>query len=178
VRILLAEVIMARQRATKRKPSGTVIAGTGESPDTLAKKASPVAASVNLVGIFIEDCSARRTVEGFTDSEKTQIHVALKEAGIGRPEEEGNTFYVFLSYSLRAYDKLGPEESDPPAVEMTCRFVLAYSIPSFDGISDENLVAFGRTSGVFSAWPYWREFVHMMSLRLSVPPIVLPTYRI
>jgi hypothetical protein len=168
---------MARKRATKHKPSGRVIAATGESPSTLAKKASPVAASVNLESIFIEECSARRTVEAFTDSEKTQIHVALKEAAIGRPEE-GKTFYVFLSYSLRAYDKLEPAESDPPAVEITCRFVLAYSIPTFEGLSDENLIAFGRTSGVFSAWPYWREFVHSMSLRLSIPPIILPTYRI
>ncbi len=81
-----------------------------------------------------------------------------------------------IPFSLKAYD--GEEAAtQPPDVEITCRFVVLYRVPSFDGITNDSLHAFARTSGVFSVWPYWRELVQSLSLRLSVPPIILPTYR-
>jgi len=141
-----------------------------------AQLALPVAAIVNLETILVEECSAKRVADVFTDPDDAKIVVAIK-AGVGRPPKDGEKFYINLSFALRAFKKEENEKSDPPTVEILCRFVLVYRVPSFEGLSDENLIAFGRTSGVFSAWPYWREFVHSSSFRLSVPPIVLPTYR-
>ncbi|HEV3311524.1 MAG TPA: hypothetical protein VG815_13510, partial [Chloroflexota bacterium] len=64
-----------------------------------------------------------------------------------------------------------------PAARIECHFVLVYSIRSFEGITDDQIAAFARTSGVFNVWPFWRQAVHTASLHLGLPAIVLPTHR-
>ena len=92
--------------------------------------------------------------------------------------EDKRLFNVLIRFVLKVHRKETGSENPEPAVEISCRFVLVYFVKSMEGITEENLIAFGRTSGVFSAWPYWREFVHSTSLRLGVPSLVLPTFRI
>ncbi len=145
--------------------------------------AAPVASVVNLQDIFIEECSARRTPAGFSSSDKHSAWTSVEKEAIGRLDAKG-LLYIKLPFSMKIQqeiNQLDDEEAlaaSTPAVEIRCRFVLVYGLSSYDGLSDENLSAFAQTSGIFSAWPYWREFVHSASMRLSIPPIVLPTYRI
>jgi hypothetical protein len=145
--------------------------------------AAPVASVVNLQDIFIEECSARRTPAGFSSSDKHHAWTSVEKEAIGRLEAKG-LLYIKLPFSLKIHQKINQLDDEEalaastPAVEIRSRFVLVYGLSSYDGLSDENLSAFAQTSGVFSAWPYWREFVHSASMRLSIPPIVLPTYRI
>ncbi len=145
--------------------------------------ATPVASVVNLQDIFIEEYSARRTPAGFSSSDKHHAWTSVEKEAIGRLEAKG-LLYIKLPFSLKIHQKISQLDDEEalaastPAVEIRSRFVLVYGLSSYDGLGDENLSAFAQTSGVFSAWPYWREFVHSASMRLSIPPIVLPTYRI
>jgi hypothetical protein len=175
----------SREETTDKADSASVpemvAIKSGKSRSAAVELGSPVAAIVNLENILIEECFAKRTVEGFRDPAKTDVIVGVEDAGISRAKD-AKRFHVHLKFVLRAFNKEGGEKAEEkdrkPAVEITCRFVLVYGLPSFDGLTDENFAAFGSTSGVFSVWPYWREYVHSTSLRLSVPPLVLPTFRV
>ncbi len=144
--------------------------------------AASVASVVNLQDIFIEECSARRTPEGASIGDVNRAWSSVEKETIGRLEAKG-LLYIKLPFLLRVQRKISDLDDEEalaaitPAVEIRCRFVLVYAISSYEELSDENLAAFAQSSGVFSAWPYWREFVHSASLRLSISPIVLPTYR-
>jgi hypothetical protein len=139
--------------------------------------ASPVAAKVQFLNILADELSASRTVEGFGDPESVRIENRVVDAGVAVPDGT-KVLNVIMRFSLKVYPKDAEEGSDKPVVEISCRLVAIYFLPSMEGIGEENLIAFGRTSGIYSAWPYWRELVHSTSLRLSVPSIVLPTFRI
>lgn len=57
------------------------------------------------------------------------------------------------------------------------RYGLAYSIKSLEGITTDQINAFGNIVGVNNAWPYWREFVQSMINRMNLPPLTLPLLR-
>jgi hypothetical protein len=147
-----------------------------ESQNLILELASPVASIVNLEAIVTQECSAKRGVDDLPDDDNALIDLNVETDAIGRVEEQG-LINISISFLLRGYADKNLTDSQPPVVEIASRFLLVYRVLTFDGLSDENLYAFATTSGVFSVWPYWREFVHSSSFRLSIRPIVLPTYR-
>ena len=124
----------------------------------------------------MDDSYARRTAQAYTDPDAVRVVMGVGEAEVGE-DDPLDRFFVRLRFTLKIVEKEA-EEPSPSLVEMMARFVILYDLPKSDGITREGLVTFAGSSGVFSVWPYWREFVHSMSLRLAVPPIILPTYRI
>jgi hypothetical protein len=165
---------MAKKPASKKTGSiGRQGAVAAFSPRELA---SPVAAVAQLSNIIMDDSYARRAAQAYTDPDTVQVVMAVDEAEVGEavPPER---FFVRLRFTLKIVQK-GAEDPKEPLVDMMARFVILYDLPKDNSISAESLTAFAGSSGVFSVWPYWREFVHSTSLRLAVPPIILPTYRI
>jgi hypothetical protein len=164
----------------KRKASGSSRAKS-ESPElnsdalSAMQLASPVAAIVNLSAVIAQEFSAFRTAEGMPDVESAVVDLSLKVSEVSRVDQE-HTLHVSVSFELKVHDATRKEDKKRPLVVIACKLLLVYDVPTFDGLSDENLVAFAQTSGTFSAWPYWREFVHSSSFRLGIEPIVLPTY--
>jgi hypothetical protein len=56
-------------------------------------------------------------------------------------------------------------------------FVLHYEVPGFEGLTNANIAAFGELNGLYNAWPYWREFVQSMTVRMGLPPLTMPVFR-
>ena len=86
-----------------------------------------------------------------------------------------NTLVVTVMFSLQAHHK------DTPKVDflsLDTVFRLVYTLESVKGISQEQVDAFGQANGVFNAWPYWREYVQSTTVRMGLPPLVLPVFRI
>lgn len=162
---------MAKRKGSK----GTESAQAAGSPPP-REPASPVAAAAQLSNIIMDDSYARRTAQAYTDPDAVQVVMGVGEAEVGE-DDPLDRFFVRLRFNLKVVEK-GAEEPRPTLVEMMARFVILYDLPGRDGITREDLIAFAGSRGVFSVWPYWREFVHTMSLRLAIPPIILPTYRI
>jgi hypothetical protein len=161
----------------KKKASKGVESGQGsESPASPRELASPVAAVVQLSNIIMDDSYARRTAQAYTDPDTVQVVMGVGEAEVGE-DDPLDRFFVRLRFTLKIVEKEAGEPK-PSLVEMMARFVILYDLSERGGITRDGLVAFAGSSGVFSVWPYWREFVHSTSLRLAVPPIILPTYRI
>lgn len=151
-----------------------------ERPESIAADlrvtASPVAAVARLTHILMDDSHAKRTVEGYTDPDTVRLKMGVHDAEVGN-SEQSDKFFVRLGFTLKLENKEA-DSAERPVVEIMARFVILYDLPEKEGITHENLIAFAQTSGVFSIWPYWREFVHSMSMRMGVPSIVLPTRRI
>lgn len=141
-------------------------------------RGSSIAASVHLREIFFDDLFARRKPQAFRSSDLSKAHVLAGPEKIDVVRsEDAREFIIRINFVLKAVEAEAAEFSDPD-LEIGCRTVLIYQIPNLDGVDEQQLIAFGQTSGVFSAWPYWREFVQSTTYRLSVPQIILPTYRV
>ena len=69
-------------------------------------------------------------------------------------------------------------ENDGPCVDMEATFVVSYGAENLTGLGAENFSSFGALNGVFNAWPYWRELLHNLTLRMGLPAFVLPVLRI
>lgn len=165
----MAKKRSARQSAPKKERAPD--AGS-QNPYEIA---SPVAGVARLNRIFMDDSQARRAVKTSTEADGVEILINTSEAEVSANRDK-NSFFIRVRFHVNVYPKKGSEGENPLA-EVMARFVALYEVESFEGISEDNLEAFAKTSGIFSLWPYFREYVHSMTLKMSVPAIVLPTYR-
>jgi len=69
-------------------------------------------------------------------------------------------------------------ENDGPCVDMESTFLVSYGAGNLTGLGEENFRSFGALNGLFNAWPYWRELLHNLTLRMGLPAFVLPVLRI
>jgi hypothetical protein len=69
-------------------------------------------------------------------------------------------------------------EGEASPINIDATFVLTYALPNADEYSDEVLEDFARINSVFNAWPYWREYIQATAARMSLPPVVLPVFRL
>jgi preprotein translocase subunit SecB len=92
-----------------------------------------------------------------------------------KADKEQSGIGVRLRFTLIAkYAEAAGEE----LLRIEAAFVLRYRIPSFEGIGDKNIEAFGKLNGLFNAWPYWREFVQSTTVRMGLPALTVPMYRV
>jgi hypothetical protein len=166
---------MAKRKLLRKSDLDEPVSKSRATRTSVQELASPVAGVVNLVAIFATEFSATRAGSGIPGPDKASIDMTVKVDEIEQADED-KMLTVIILFSLRIYDATEKERREQPAVEIKCKLIVVYHISSFDGLSKENYGAFAHTSGVFSAWPYWREFVHSSSFRLGIEPIVLPTY--
>jgi preprotein translocase subunit SecB len=131
-----------------------------------------VSARVQIRGVLLINSRVRRGSDSrFSDAALT---VELKH-NVRHVERIDDGFSTTISFELATHGDT--EVEDEPALLIQADFVLSYSVPSLDGLDQNNLVAFAAINGAYNAWPYWREYVQSMSLRMGLPPIVLPVFR-
>lgn len=63
-------------------------------------------------------------------------------------------------------------------LSLQAAFDLLYELPKAKEFSAAALSHFANVNGVYNAWPYWRELVQNTSVRMGLPPLVLPVFRI
>ena len=57
-------------------------------------------------------------------------------------------------------------------------FELSYRIPGKESFSSDELEEFAQVNAVFNAWPYWREYVQASLVRMGMPIIMIPVFRV
>lgn len=68
----------------------------------------------------------------------------------------------------------GSEHSEP-VLTLRALFELQYHIAGdHQQFTEEQLTAFGASSVLMNAWPYWREYAHNTVVRIGLPPMVVP----
>lgn len=139
--------------------------------DNLAR-ARRVIAAVELVDVRLVELHAKTSIrsEDITDDMRP---VFKHWATAPEPLREG----VFI---VRANLDLRIEEGDdkPPAATVKIQYELEYRVPDDFKANRADLSAFAKVNGVFNAWPYFREIVQAATLRMDLPPVVLPVYRV
>ena len=85
-------------------------------------------------------------------------------------ENAEEQFNVSHRYNLTIRDK----ETNEDKAKISVTFYVVYSskIP----ISDDLFEIFKERNLPLNTWPYFREFVHNITLRIGWPPFIAPTY--
>jgi len=137
--------------------------------------ASVVAGRVSIDAILLSESRTRRTPDFGSGSEEVEYNTKIKEISFGFEREQKKIFIV-PSFSFQGKTEEQSEGDESLVIEAT--FVLIYSLESLDGVEEKHVEAFGSTSGVYNAWPYWREFVQNTSVRMGISPLVVPVFRL
>ena len=65
-----------------------------------------------------------------------------------------------------------------PVILIDASFLLSYRIEDFEGLTQKGFERFANLNGIYNAWPYWREFVQNTIVRMGLPSLSIPVYRI
>ena len=126
---------------------------------------------VQLTGIRLVRCKCERKPVAAKSKRFYNITTSTEVS----PDREKSQLVVVVNFHLRAFHE---EDARRPVLTIEVSFVLAYELPSFDGLTQEGFDQFADFNGVFNAWPYWREFVQNTVARMGLPPLTVPVFRI
>lgn len=89
-------------------------------------------------------------------------------------DEDNKLIFVVIDFELEAL----LDKSETPVVKVESKFLLVYSISDCSNLSEKAYQQFAEVNAVFNAWPYWREFVQNATLRMGLPPLTMPVFKI
>jgi hypothetical protein len=143
-----------------------------QSEAEIAEKAKHVSDRVQIIDIRLLESRAdqKRFDEGLPRRMTQSIEV---ETHLSR---ESSRLEVFPRFSLVVKRKDGSPED--LLVRIEARFAITYAVQSLEELTEVNYEAFGQRNGVYNAWPYWREFVQSTTVRMGLPALTLPVYRV
>jgi hypothetical protein len=131
-----------------------------------------VASTVQIVDVKLRSFSARFD----SPSEEGQLVVEVKCMADGRIEGLDHPQIVVLTdFVMEA--RPDANQSGEPCCEVRARIALTYDSPKAAEFSSEHLSAFAQGNGIYNAWPYWREFLQSSTVRMGLPPFILPSFR-
>ena len=156
----------------KAKPLASKLQSDG--PVNPLELAAPLVGRVRIHEVVLAESITRRSADA--DMHDGGVHVAIDigEVEFGR-EAEFDQFFVKPTFLLTATKKDLPD--DELLLFITASFVLIYSASSLGEFTDEQIEAFAKTSGIYNAWPYWREFAQSTAARMGLPPVMVPVFR-
>lgn len=151
---------MAKRRVEARAPSMT----------RMVDLAALVSDRVQIKHIILAESVARRRAlyAGPPAELSLKVHVKTKA------NEKDNLVQVFPRFTLIGRD--GDDGADE-LLRVEALFVVQYRVPTLEGITEKHLSAFGELNGVYNVWPYWREFVQSMTVRMGLPSLTIPVFR-
>lgn len=89
-------------------------------------------------------------------------------------DKEKELLIVVIDFDLKA----SVEGVSSPVITIAVSFLLAYRLRNFNELTDESYRSFAELNAVFNIWPYWREFVQNVTVRMGLPPLTMPVFRI
>jgi hypothetical protein len=101
-------------------------------------------------------------------------------------EEASRSLSVQVRFdcSLRGlFERGGSKGKDTRDIfNLKCEFEIDYTFLAQGGPPAEQreqfFQAFADVNGLYNSWPYLRELVHSTVIRMGIPPVVLPVYRV
>ncbi|MFQ5424460.1 MAG: hypothetical protein ACE5F9_10825 [Phycisphaerae bacterium] len=135
------------------------------------KLSAPVSVRVEIVDILLTETAAKRQpLRG-----DLPLNFTMNGSVHTKTDKKENTIQVQPRFTLTAkYD----ETDDDELLRIEAAFLLRYRVDSFTGLNKANFDAFGELNGLFNVWPYWREFVQSTTVRMGLPPLTLPVFRV
>lgn len=143
----------------------------GEAPSRLAE----ITGNARIGEIRLVSLHADTKISSPSEAEKVMISLS-SNGSPGAVRESGfdiNTEVIF------EVNPAGDEEAESDAVvHINSIFRLSYELPNAHVYPQEDLEEFASVNAVFNAWPYFREIVQSMLVRMGLPPVPIPLFRI
>jgi hypothetical protein len=105
-----------------------------------------------------------------------EIQIAIPPPKTQGEMTQGYRLRVLVKYLLLG--KHAAEESASPLFRIGSTFELVYSLPNVIEPTPKEIRAFCQTNVMLNSWPYWREFVQNTIIRMNLPPLTLPLFRL
>jgi preprotein translocase subunit SecB len=135
------------------------------------KDAVQVAEQVELQEVRLLGCNCNQSIKNIQGNKCFDVD---KDIDVQVDREAGRIFVV-AKFSLKTF--LEKEKNDPFAT-IDASFLLVYNAKNISEMPDEYFDSFGKTNGIYNAWPYWREFVQNATTRMGLPSLTMPVFRI
>jgi hypothetical protein len=136
------------------------------------RKLSDLIAAVQLEDVRLVEAAAEAAIRNPADAGSVRLSFRTDARFV---ERAGEFFFVRATMGASVARKAEPQS---PLVTIRAVFELKYRLPPEIDARDEDLNEFANVNGVFNAWPYGREFIHSVSARMNLPPIVAPVFRL
>ncbi|TKJ41336.1 hypothetical protein CEE36_08450 [candidate division TA06 bacterium B3_TA06] len=109
-------------------------------------------------------------VAKFPPSPGEDLPLSLERSAEYKPTEKG--------FTVRHTYKLGvvKGESGKHYARIECSFIVEYR--SEKPMTDELFEIFEKVNLPLNTWPYFREFVQNSTVRMGLPPLVLPVFQV
>ena|SRR5208282_717235 len=136
-----------------------------------------IISSVQLAGVRLSQLSASGSLpEGGIRNGAVEI---AHSARVRDRSTDG--FVVTATITVRFAIKGGGRKAagrETTPLSLQAGFDLSYAVPHAKKFSATDLTRFANVNGVYNAWPYWRELVQSISVRMGLPALVLPVFRV
>lgn len=107
---------------------------------------------------------------------RSELEVRFSHAATAQVPREPKSIVAVVVFKMSA---TRPETAEPaPVVEVSATYVLTYSLGSTDGLTKDHYSKFAQHNATYNAWPFWREFLQNTLVRMGLPPLTLPVFRI
>ncbi len=137
-----------------------------QSKRELAEK---VAARVQAIDIRLVETAAKLALDDHRLPTKLHLEIQTTPALI-RQEREVR---AHVRFDLRGRYEQSAEE-DP--LRITVVFCLRYSLSSTEGLRKPHIMAFGELNSTSNTWPYFREYVQSVTVRMGLPALPIPVF--
>jgi hypothetical protein len=131
--------------------------------------------SAQIASIRLEQVLVRCEVESADALPTRHLHIQFATTST---DMEGAEFRVRAEIDAAAGGEGEGASHDAAPVQIRAVYILRYRVPGDITPSKRDLSLFAETNAVLNIWPYWRQLVHDMSVRMELPPILLPLFRV
>jgi len=132
--------------------------------------AAPVSARVQIKHVVLAEAAASRKARQKGPPADLTLNVNVKTEA----NRKEHLIEVLPRFTLVAMDQ---GENGGEQLRIEALFVLQYEVSSFEGLRRPNIDAFGELNGLYNVWPYWREYVQSTTVRMGLPPLIIPVFR-
>jgi len=131
--------------------------------------------SARLQDVQLLDCSA--SVSEANSDLEGELHLGLT-TGTGILSQSEGKVRFWVRIDIFGDPAGAPQQPELHHFEVACRYALAYQLRPGYAPSAQELDAFREGNAVFHCWPYSRELVQNMTMRMGLPIPPLPFLRL
>lgn len=132
--------------------------------------------SVRLVAARVESSPFAGGLTSEAKGGQGEIHITVPPPHARGEMLPGNRLRVLVKYFVLG--KTRQDEASSVLIRIASTFELLYSLRDVIKPTPGEINAFCKTNAMLNSWPYWREFVQNTIVRMNMPPLTLPLFRL
>ncbi len=149
---------------------------TNQTPPGIPARVTEIGAHASLKGLNLVQC--RCEVVGVLPAGQglPELKVDMR-AGGEKHKSEPKTLVCGFGLDVAG---IGPKPNSAPIVRVSCDYAIQYTFSDdlfFATLNDKDVNKFAAYNSSVHVWPHIRELVHSMSMRMGLPPMLLPLFR-